>query len=231
MGNAIGEVLLLMIIAAILGAIIAWTVLKDRMAKKALLAGDQGAAPNPKLKAELASVKKEYQACQKARTELRQKSEETIKSLEAKLRKTEAELTKAKKQVPTDPEVPVKASATKTAAKTAPKSKPKTESKAKPKTRSAREAEALKRIEQRSAEIDFGRIGTATAADKDDLKQIKGIGPFIEKKLNALGIYTFSQIAKFDANMEEKVNEAIEFFPGRIKRDDWKGQAAKLAKS
>lgn len=75
-------------------------------------------------------------------------------------------------------------------------------------------------------------IGTtlpaATEADKDDLTRIKGIGSFLEKKLNALGLYTYEQISRFDADMIEKVTTAIEFFPGRIERDDWVGQAARL---
>lgn len=86
----------------------------------------------------------------------------------------------------------------------------------------------LERVRARAANIDFARIGTASAANKDDLKQIKGIGPFIEEKLNALGIYRFEQIAKFTSDDETKVNEAIEFFSGRIKRDDWVMQARKL---
>lgn len=72
-------------------------------------------------------------------------------------------------------------------------------------------------------------IPTATADQKDDLTQIKGIGSFLEKKLNALGIYTFEQISRFDAGLIDNVTAAIEFFPGRIERDDWVGQAKKLA--
>ena len=71
-------------------------------------------------------------------------------------------------------------------------------------------------------------IPSATEADKDDLTRIKGIGSFLEKKLNGLGIYTFEQISKFDAGLIEKVTTAIEFFPGRIERDDWVGQATAL---
>ena len=63
---------------------------------------------------------------------------------------------------------------------------------------------------------------------KDDLQVIKGIGPFIEEKLNALGIYTFSQISKMTPEIEEEVNVAIEFFPGRVKRDEWAKQASEL---
>lgn len=50
----------------------------------------------------------------------------------------------------------------------------------------------------------------------------------MEKKLNELGIFTFKQVSEFDADMVETVNDAIEFFPGRVQRDDWVGQAKKL---
>ena len=57
------------------------------------------------------------------------------------------------------------------------------------------------------------------------------IGEFIVEKLNALGIYLYQQIANMTPEIEDQVNEAIEFFPGRIKRDNWVGQAAELAGS
>lgn len=65
--------------------------------------------------------------------------------------------------------------------------------------------------------------------DRDDLTRIRGIGPFIERKLNELGIFTFEQLAACDDELIEKLTLAIEFFPGRIKRDDWVGQAKRLA--
>ena len=88
----------------------------------------------------------------------------------------------------------------------------------------------LNRIRARAGEINFNRIGLASAATADDLKVIVGIGPFLEKKLHAIGIYTFRQIANFTQEDIEKVNDIIEFFPGRIERDNWVGQAAELAK-
>jgi len=92
-------------------------------------------------------------------------------------------------------------------------------------TGDAKKDEVLNRIREKAQKIDFNRIGRADAAHKDNLQDIKGIGPFIEAKLNALGIYTFKQIANFTEEDDDLVNEAIEFFPGRVKRDDWKGQA------
>ncbi len=73
--------------------------------------------------------------------------------------------------------------------------------------------------------LDFSSFGVATEADKDDLKKISGVGPFIEKKLNALGIYTFDQVSKFSDEDIKKITNLIEFFPGRILRDDWRGQS------
>ena len=69
----------------------------------------------------------------------------------------------------------------------------------------------------------FGKASVVMV--KDDLQVIKGIGPFIEEKLNALGITTYRQIANMTAKLEDQVNEAIEFFPGRVKRDQWVAQA------
>jgi predicted flap endonuclease-1-like 5' DNA nuclease len=48
--------------------------------------------------------------------------------------------------------------------------------------------------------------------------------------LNALGIFTFEQVSKMTAKIEEEVNIAIEFFPGRVKRDEWAKQAKQLHK-
>ena len=93
-----------------------------------------------------------------------------------------------------------------------------------------KKAEDLDRVAAKAEGIDFGVLGIASASDKDNLQEIKGIGPFIEEKLNALGIFKFSQIAKMTSEIEEEVNVAIEFFPGRVKRDEWVKQAGELAK-
>ena len=75
----------------------------------------------------------------------------------------------------------------------------------------------------------FAASATVTAVD--DLQVIKGIGPFLAEKLNALGITTYRQIANMDARLEDQVNEAIEFFPGRVRRDEWARQAGELARN
>jgi predicted flap endonuclease-1-like 5' DNA nuclease len=60
---------------------------------------------------------------------------------------------------------------------------------------------------------------------RDDLKLIHGIGPSIEKKLNALGIYSFRQISEFTPRTIDEITSSIKFFPGRIERDNWVSQA------
>ena len=68
------------------------------------------------------------------------------------------------------------------------------------------------------------------AAGGDDLTKISGVGPVIVKKLHALGVTTFAQIAAWTpeqvADMDEKLS-----FKGRIDRDEWLKQAAELAQS
>ncbi|MBN1184091.1 MAG: hypothetical protein JXB49_17485 [Bacteroidales bacterium] len=88
--------------------------------------------------------------------------------------------------------------------------------------------EALVLIAQRKHLLDFDSFGTATEAEKDDLKMISGIGPFIEERLHALDIFTFRQISKFTARDIDTINDAIEYFSGRITRDEWVTQAREL---
>jgi len=61
----------------------------------------------------------------------------------------------------------------------------------------------------------------------DDLKLISGVGPTIEKKLNAIGIWHYWQVKALSeediATVEHQVG-----FKGRAHRDDWMGQASDL---
>lgn len=74
-----------------------------------------------------------------------------------------------------------------------------------------------------------GKIDIADAPKKDDLTKIDGIGPFIEKKLNDIGIYSYEQIAAFDDAKIKEVTKSIQFLPGRIDKDNWVGQASNLS--
>lgn len=62
----------------------------------------------------------------------------------------------------------------------------------------------------------------------DDLKKIRGIGVLIEKKLNAMGVFAYEQIANWSAGEIERVSNALDF-KGRIEREGWVQQARILA--
>jgi large subunit ribosomal protein L21 len=66
-------------------------------------------------------------------------------------------------------------------------------------------------------------------AGADDLKQLSGVGPALEKKLHEAGVTSFAQIAAWTeadvAAMDEKLS-----FKGRIEREGWIEQAKELAK-
>ncbi len=74
----------------------------------------------------------------------------------------------------------------------------------------------------------LARIGTASDAQKDDLKALIGVGPKLETILHSIGIYTFAQVAKMTNEDYDVIDSLLTDFKGRAKRDDWAGQAAKL---
>ncbi|WP_349359114.1 50S ribosomal protein L21 [Stappia sp.] len=78
------------------------------------------------------------------------------------------------------------------------------------------------------AEADLPVLFTAPDGAADDLKKISGVGPVLEKKLNALGITTYAQVAAFTAEDIARVDDALSF-KGRIERDNWVQQAKDLA--
>ncbi len=88
--------------------------------------------------------------------------------------------------------------------------------------------QALELIAQRKHLLNYNSFGTASETERDDLQMISGIGPFIEERLHALSIYTFLQVSKFTAKDIETINVAIEYFSGRIERDEWVAQAKEL---
>lgn len=62
----------------------------------------------------------------------------------------------------------------------------------------------------------------------DDLKRIRGIGPGLEKELNAAGVYHLDQIAGWSAEEVVWADRHLVRFKGRVSRDDWVGQARAL---
>jgi len=66
-------------------------------------------------------------------------------------------------------------------------------------------------------------------AEKDDLTLIDGVGPFLEKKLNDAGVFTYDHISKWTPQDIQRVTKEIQFFEGRIERDNWVSQARRLS--
>lgn len=63
----------------------------------------------------------------------------------------------------------------------------------------------------------------------DDLKEINGVGPAMEKMLNGLGYYHFDQVAAWTPAEVAWVDENLEGFKGRATRDNWISQAKSLS--
>ena len=112
--------------------------------------------------------------------------------------------------------------------------KPKAAEKQAPEEKAAKAEKAPKdeapKEEAKAADTEAPITALFTAPDgkPDDLKKISGVGPVLEKKLNALGITTYAQIAAFSADDIAQIDDVLSFH-GRIDRDDWVGQAKALA--
>ena len=63
----------------------------------------------------------------------------------------------------------------------------------------------------------------------DDLTRIKGVGPKLAALLESLGVTSFAQIAAWDEAEIDRIDGQLGRFEGRIRRDDWTGQARLLA--
>lgn len=86
---------------------------------------------------------------------------------------------------------------------------------------------------QRSPSAREPIIAPATApADKpDDLTAIAGLGPAMAKKLRQEGIVRYAQLAALSAGEIARLEKDVIKSSGRFKRDDWVGQARRLARA
>ena len=103
---------------------------------------------------------------------------------------------------------------------------------AKPAKKAEKKAEApkpAKKAEPKAEKKAAPKKAAKADAGADDLKQLSGVGPALEKKLHAAGVTTFAQIAAWTdadiAAMDEQLS-----FKGRIEREGWVDQAKELAK-
>lgn len=70
--------------------------------------------------------------------------------------------------------------------------------------------------------------GAGPGRPGDDLKRIRGVGVLIEKKLNALGVTRYDQVANWTQSDIERFSEKLDF-NGRIERENWVEQARILS--
>ncbi|MEZ5910403.1 MAG: hypothetical protein R3D31_16515 [Hyphomicrobiaceae bacterium] len=66
------------------------------------------------------------------------------------------------------------------------------------------------------------------SATPDDLKRIRGVGVLIERRLHALGVTSYEQVANWTPEEIARVSEQLDF-KGRIERENWVEQARILS--
>ncbi len=75
----------------------------------------------------------------------------------------------------------------------------------------------------------LGMIYAARPNDVDDLKQISGVGPVLERRLHSAGIYRFEQVRNWTTKTITFLDEQLSL-GGRIEREDWVSQAKALTR-
>ena len=90
--------------------------------------------------------------------------------------------------------------------------------------RAAQDSDRAPDDAEKPAHLEAARDG-----QPDDLKQIKGVGPKLEKLLNSMGFFHFDQVAAWTAKEVAWVDENLTGFKGRVSRDSWVDQAKALS--
>jgi predicted flap endonuclease-1-like 5' DNA nuclease len=75
----------------------------------------------------------------------------------------------------------------------------------------------------------LGQLYNHPPDEVDDLQQINGIGPVLEKRLNEIGVYRYAQVKEWTNSVVEHLDTQLAL-RGRIVRDRWVQQARKLTK-
>jgi predicted flap endonuclease-1-like 5' DNA nuclease len=110
--------------------------------------------------------------------------------------------------------------------KAAPAAKPKAAPAAKPAAEpaAAKVAKAPRVAKPKAPEGPL-RLSAPRKGKADDLKEIEGIGPALEKLCHSLGFYHFDQISGWSDADVAWVDANMKTFKGRIARDKWIAQA------
>jgi predicted flap endonuclease-1-like 5' DNA nuclease len=108
----------------------------------------------------------------------------------------------------------------------APAAKPKAAAEPKPEAKPAAAAKPKPAAKPKAAKpAGPERLKAPRKGSADDLKEIEGIGPAMEKLVNELGFFHFDQIASWSDADVALVDAEMRTFKGRITRDKWVAQA------
>ena len=119
-----------------------------------------------------------------------------------------------------------KAAAEPKGTKTKAEAKPKAEPKAKAAAKAEPKPKAEKVAKPKAAKPEgLVRLKAPRRGKADDLQEIEGIGPALEKLVNGLGFFHFDQIAGWTEADIATVDAEMKTFKGRITRDKWVEQA------
>ena len=128
---------------------------------------------------------------------------------------------------------PKKSADLKTKAEKSPKKPVKKEAKPAKAAKPAKEAKPVKEVkpekEAKAKKSAPAKEKKVTTTVSDDLKQLSGVGPALEKKLHAAGVKSFEQIAAWSTKDAEAINEKIAS-KGRVEKEGWIDQAKEKLK-
>ena len=233
-GFLLGEIWVLLALAALLGLFVGWLIWGRRSAvtvntgeadglRASLDAcnakGRDQAARIAALEADVKAANTRAQDAHLAAENARADAKAADEAAKAAAAKT-ASAAPASMAAPLMAAAPVKAEAK-------PKAAPKPKAEAKPKA-DAKPKAAAKAKEDDKTPSKPAALKAARGGKPDDLKLIKGIGPKLEILCHKLGFFHFDQLANWTAKEIAWVDENLEGFEGRVTRDEWVQQARDL---
>lgn len=232
-GFLMGEIWLLLLLAALLGLFAGWLIWGRRAPEDAGEADRLRAALeacNAKGRdqtARITALEGDLSAAKAAASESAAKAERAMAANAAASASAAAVAAQAAPKVvasngkaPSAAAKPAQAKAAK-ASSAAPASKPDSGKAA------SAASDAAKETAPKAADKPKG-LTKARGGKPDDLKLIKGVGPKLEALCNKLGFYHFDQIASWTEKEIAWVDDNLEGFKGRVTREDWVQQARDL---
>lgn len=225
-GFLMGEIWLLLLLAALLGLLAGWFIWGRRTpedageAERLRAALDACNAKGRDQTARITALEGDLSAAKATASESAAKAERAMAanaaaaSISAAAAVTQAapKAAASNGQAPSAAAKPAQAKAAK-AASPAPASKPDSDKTASAAPKAADKPKGLTK---------------ARGGKPDDLKLIKGVGPKLEALCNKLGFYHFDQIASWTEKEIAWVDDNLEGFKGRVTREDWVQQARDL---